>query len=148
LLADPEVAQMFVDHLLVAKRKLGLKVHAYVVMPEHVHLLVWSPRVIVEHVLRETKARFAFAVIQAWKSRQDARLDRIRMRDGSFRFWLKGGGYDQQMVHPEAILGMTVYIHQNPVRRQLVQIPTDWPWSSARAYASGEDNDLVDLWSR
>ncbi|MCH8948620.1 MAG: transposase, partial [Acidobacteria bacterium] len=30
------------------------------------------------------------------------------------------------------------YIHQNPVRKGMVAIPTDWDWSSARAYAGDE----------
>ena len=147
LLARSEVAQSFVDRLVFAKRKLGFQLHAYVVMPEHVHLLVWSPQIIVADVLRETKASFAFHTIQNWKRTGDARLSLIKLKDGTHRFWLKGGGYDQQMVKPGSILDMTAYIHNNPVRRLLVEDPVDWLWSSAKAYASGSEDGIVDFWT-
>jgi putative transposase len=50
------------------------------------------------------------------------------------RFWRRGGGYDENLYNPGKIWQKIDYIHGNPVRRGLCESPTDWPWSSARAY--------------
>jgi putative transposase len=35
------------------------------------------------------------------------------------------------------------YVHANPVRRGLVECPEDWPWSSGRAWQTGEDHPIA-----
>lgn len=52
-----------------------------------------------------------------------------------FRFWQAGGGYDRNVGDESTLRTMIDYIHQNPVRRGLVDRPEDWIWSSARWYA-------------
>ena len=47
------------------------------------------------------------------------------------RFWQDGGGFDRNSIDLRVILAMIEYIHGNPVRRQLVERPEDWKWSSA-----------------
>ncbi|MBU0717323.1 MAG: hypothetical protein KJ749_03665 [Planctomycetes bacterium] len=43
-----------------------------------------------------------------------------------------GGGFDRNIFREKTVPAVIDYIHANPVRRELVQQPTDWPWSSAR----------------
>lgn len=38
---------------------------------------------------------------------------------------------------------MIDYIHRNPVRRELIRTPEEWPWSSARWYAGLRDVPLA-----
>ena len=52
-----------------------------------------------------------------------------------YRFWQRGGGYDRNATEPNTLLQLIDYIHNNPVRRDLVAKATDWIWSSARFYA-------------
>ena len=59
-----------------------------------------------------------------------------------YRFWQRGGGYDRNVTEPETVRTMIDYIHQNPIRRGLVQDAVSWPWSSARFYA-GRQNSLL-----
>jgi putative transposase len=47
--------------------------------------------------------------------------------------------YDRNRWTPATIHEKIAYIHHNPVRRELVGVPELWPWSSARAWATGED---------
>jgi len=43
------------------------------------------------------------------------------------------------------VIGKAVqYVHENPVRRGLVERPEDWRWSSARAYAGIESQQWID----
>jgi putative transposase len=51
------------------------------------------------------------------------------------RFWQAGGGYDRNVVEQRTLLKVIEYMHLNPVRRGLVELPEDWEWSSARWYA-------------
>ena len=55
--------------------------------------------------------------------------------DVHYRCWQRGGGYDRNVIEPATLLPMIGYIHNNPVRRGLVEKATDWVWSSARCYA-------------
>jgi putative transposase len=41
------------------------------------------------------------------------------------------------------LLAAARYIELNPVRARLVERPSDWPWSSARAHLNGRDDGLV-----
>ena len=52
-----------------------------------------------------------------------------------YRFWQRGGGYDRNVIEPGTLWQMIEYIHNNPVRRGLVNVATEWVWSSARFYA-------------
>ncbi|MGO9146978.1 MAG: hypothetical protein ACLQDF_11475 [Desulfomonilia bacterium] len=64
----------------------------------------------------------------------------IKRKDGrrEFRFWQAGGGYDRNIENPKTLIQMIDYIHQNPVRRGLVEQAADWKWSSASWYDHGE----------
>ena len=48
-----------------------------------------------------------------------------------YRFWQDGGGYDRNYVTPVEIRKQIDYIHNNPVRRGLVENAVDYRWSSA-----------------
>jgi putative transposase len=60
----------------------------------------------------------------------------IRERPGKmvFRFWQEGPGYDRNLNTAKSVLSSIDYIHNNPVKRGLVQSAVDWMWSSARHY--------------
>jgi putative transposase len=58
-------------------------------------------------------------------------------------FWQTGGGFDRNITEPQTLESMIDYIHQNPVRRGLVERPSDWVWSSAGWYEGKETTGLV-----
>jgi putative transposase len=97
----------------------GLVVPAYVVMPEHVHLLVTEPR-------RETLAR----AIQALKIS-------VSRRQRERPFWQPR--YDDFNVFTtRKQIEKIRCIHRNPVTRGLVLAPEEWAWSSYRYYLTGK----------
>ena len=103
------------------RRSYRLDVIGYVVMPEHVHLLLSEPE-------RATLAR----AIQALKQSVSQKL---KAPDG--RFW-QTRYYDFNVFTAAKRVEKLKYIHRNPVHRGLVAQPEDWPWSSYRHYALGE----------
>lgn len=115
---------------------------AFVFMPEHVHLLTLplDEEPDFDHYLAAIK-RPVSAKVKVDLAKQNSRLlDKLTVRERpgktSFRFWQEGPGYDRNINKPKTILAAIHYIHANPVRRGLCPTPADWPWSSARWYAS------------
>ncbi len=133
LLSNDRIKQCFVDHLQGAKQRFGFHLYAWVVMPEHVHLLMW-PRVEeapLSVVLRDLKREFAREVLGRWRELNAPVLPRLIAPDGSTRFWQRGGGYDRNVYSEEEFFEKANYIHNNPVTRGLVTRADEWRWSSA-----------------
>jgi putative transposase len=120
---------------------------AFVFMPEHVHLLTLplDPEPAIDHYLAAIKRPVAASVKHDLESTGSRLLNdlTIQERPGktAFRFWQEGPGYDRNLFSGKTILQTIDYIHANPVRRGLCQAAIDWPWSSARWFAS--DGTLV-----
>jgi putative transposase len=138
-----------IDAIARMRRSHNVAIWAYVIMPEHVHLLI-LPRD------RHYQMRRILAALKAPVSRvakeflqqvgDTVWLRRLTARHGTretFRFWQPGGGYDGNIWRTKTIEQVIDYIHANPVRRGLAERPTDWYWSSARAHAGFQDVPLA-----
>ena len=129
------------DAIAAACEKHAYDLWAYVIMPEHVHLLV-SPRDAdydMSRFLASVKlpvSRRAAAFVER-DAPQFKRWMRHRSASGreSLRFWQHGGGFDANLTSPIEVHQTIDYIHANPVRRGLCERAEDWPWSSAAAFA-------------
>lgn len=149
LLARDRSRRWLIDSLNEARLRLGFEIWAYVIMPEHVHLLVWLDLTPcrVEH-LRAAVKRPVSANARRHLERIGAEgwLRRLTVQKGAraeFRFWQKGHGFDEHLETDRAVADVIDYVHANPVRRGLVDHPTDWWWSSARFYAFGDRRPLA-----
>jgi len=120
-LAPPRACNVFENSLEPTRRSYGFGVLGYVVMPEHVHLLVSEP---------ET-APLATA-LQALKQSVARRLA-LRQPEP---FW-QARYYDFNVFTWSKRAEKLDYIHWNPVKRGLVEKPEDWLWSSYRYYQTG-----------
>ncbi len=110
--------ELFEDALERVRCRYLFAVAGYVVMPEHVHLLVSEPKCVLL-----SKA------IQALKLS-------VSMRSSERPFW-QAHYYDFNVSTRAKFVEKLGYIHRNPVQRGLVKTPEDWPWSSFRHYATG-----------
>jgi putative transposase len=122
-LDGPEACDLFESALEEIRRRYNLLVAGYVVMPEHVHLLVNEPR-------RGSLAR----TIQALKLS-------VSVRRAERPFWLPRY-YDFNVHNEEKRVEKLRYMHRNPVVRGLVTKPEDWRWSSFRHYATGSEGTV------
>ncbi len=102
----------------------------YVVMPEHVHLLVSEPE----------EGNLAGA-IQALKLS-------VAVRRRERPFW-QARYYDFNVWTEKKTTEKLKYLHRNPVARGLVAAPEDWKWSSYRHYATGERGtvEIESIWT-
>ena len=113
---------------------------AFVLMPEHVHLLTY-PRPLKPSFgtylarIKQPFSKQTKEILDAERSPLVAQLT-VQERPGktSFRFWQEGPGYDRNIFSNSAMTASIDYIHNNPVRRGLCDRAIDWPWSSARYY--------------
>ena len=121
LLAERDGYSVFEEELEWVRRRHGFVVAGYVVMPEHVHLLVSEPR--------EGSVATALQVLKQ-------RVSRRLKRKEDIRFWL-ARYYDFNVWSHEKTVEKLKYMHRNPVMRGLVEKPEDWEWSSFRHYLHG-----------
>jgi putative transposase len=118
-LDNPLSRDLVEDALDRMRLRYKLEVAGYVVMPEHVHLLLSEPD------------RDSLAVgLQALKIS-------VRKRAKQRPFW-QTRYYDFNVYTRAKRVEKLQYIHANPVKRGLVEKPEDWLWSSCRYYQTGE----------
>ena len=148
LFVDQQCGSIFLQVLDAARNSLGFKLHAYVVMPEHVHLLVHlQQNVTVSQFLQRVKQPSATRILRTLRDKQDPILQRLKSNYSQgpvpLRLWLPGGGYDRCVTKPETMHQMVDYIHDNPVRRGLVASPELYALSSASIYAGVGDGPIA-----
>lgn len=143
----PGVADVVLERIDAARRKLDFKVWAYVVMPEHVHVVV-HPLEEVYSMEALDKAVKSSAALAIFELHPHLRAER-RVSLNEFRFWQRGGGYDRNLFTAHVAWKEIHYVHDNPVKRGLCDDPADWEWSSFRHYRGQETPILVDgcTWS-
>ncbi|MDR3764112.1 MAG: transposase [Acidobacteriota bacterium] len=122
-LKPPGTCQLFLEVLEAAHKRFSFRVYGYVLMPEHVHLLISEPDVAtLAHAIKYLKSSTSKSLLATrstgpfWQARYHDR----NVRDAEeFRIKLR-------------------YLHRNPVKRGLCESPEFWPWSSFGHYVTGE----------
>ncbi len=135
--------------LTFCRQEKGLRLHAYVILDNHLHLAVSSNSL--SQVIRDFKRHTAKEILAV--AQQDNKLWLLKQFE-FFKCGHKGESQHQvwqEGVHPQAITTEDMlrqkldYIHYNPVKVGLVDRPEDWRYSSARNYF-GQDGVLeIDL---
>ena len=136
LFSGRHASHWFLATLAEARRKCPFHLFAYVVMPEHVHLVLQPlPGAKMRSILWRLKRPMTARVL-TWvrQHRPDflARLADVQPSGKTtFRFWQRGGGYDRNLRSACDVHEKIAYVHDNPVRRGLVERCEDWSFSSA-----------------
>jgi putative transposase len=139
LLNTPRRRILFVKILEEVRQRYNFVVVGYVVMPEHIHLIISEPeRGTPSTVMQVLKQRFARQVLAQW--RESCRSGPPRLWEEEFReghVWQRRF-YDFVLWTKDNRVEKLRYMHRNPVKRGLVLEPEQWGWSSYRHYAFGE----------
>jgi putative transposase len=136
LFQNDRIKDFFAQRLQAAHEAQRFRLSAWVIMPEHVHLLVVPnlPEFPVPKMLSAIKRPFAEAVLKRWRELNAPILAKLTDKSGGLHFWQTGGGHDLNVYTHEKHLQKLRYVHENPVVRGLVSTGEDWAWSSARWY--------------
>jgi len=144
LLGTAGARNLFVKILGEVRVRHKFLLVGYVVMPEHVHLLISEPKQVTpSKVLQILKQRVSRALRGKRRrgSKAQLRLSFPGPEPELRRFWQRRF-YDFNVWSTGKKKEKLEYIHANPVQRKLVKHPRDWPWSSYSFYATGQ-NGLV-----
>lgn len=119
-LGAPGPKDVFEALLEETRLRHGARIYAYVLMPEHVHLLINEPpSILLSQFLKSLK-----------------QMTSRKLKGERERFWQER--YFDGNVHGKAARSQVIrYIHRNPVKRALVASPEEYRWSSFNHYATG-----------
>lgn len=148
LFVETAYRQIVLDSLNFIKTHKNIQLNAFVVMPTHLHAVLWPEEgTNLSDVTRDFK-RFTSRAISAEAQKQGAskflktfelaRKNNRAQDVSDYQVWQEGS-------HPEAIFSEKFarqkidYIHLNPVRAGLAKTVDEWPYSSARAYFLGKE---------
>ncbi|MBL7149447.1 MAG: transposase [Candidatus Cloacimonetes bacterium] len=134
--------QIIIDSLEFCREKKKMKLHAYVIMENHVHLIVSGENL--SDTLKSFKMFTATEIIKQlkfakkeWLLHQFEFYKKRTKKESIYQVWQEG--LHPQLVNEEDIFIQKVeYIHENPVRRGYVIQPEYWKYSSAGYYITGE----------
>ncbi len=166
LFKNADCCDLFLQILERVRRRYRLVVLGYVVMPEHVHLLVSEPQratlstaiqALKLGVVRSLKISEGESGVVAPTSRKRSEKWGTPFSGASVtpgHFW-QARFYDFNVWTEKKRIEKLRYIHRNPVARGLVASPEQWRWSSFRWYLCGEvgpvrinDTDILVMQAR
>lgn len=140
----PTYKQNIVDSLAYCQKNKGLELYAWVLMTNHIHLLAsategfnlsdilrdfkkFTNKIITNRILAEPESR------RKWMLNQFEFAGRHNSRVKDFKFWQDGN--EAKEIHTNEFMFQKLhYIHENPVRREIVEFPEQYLHSSARSY--------------
>ena len=143
LLKSDLAKRIVLGTLYNAMRKFGVRCVGFVIMLNHVHIIVHGPS---KTVLRK--------FMKSWKRKSSIEI-RQTIRSGRIRYPLKFLKNRKTWIHRSFPFTIRTrkkleeklnYMHMNPVRAGLVERTIDWPWSSAGYYELGKDVGVPITW--
>jgi len=132
--------EITVQGLVHLRTQREIRILGWVLMPEHVHLLLLPPDGL--------KLGEAIGQFKSWTARQILNASEfkggvLRRNDGSPALWQRRC-YDHNCRTADVVRQKIAYCHKNPVRQKLVAEPAEWPWSSYNWYR-GKGLILLDI---
>jgi putative transposase len=142
---DEVAAEIFIRNLDRLRRDHGVRILGYVVMPDHVHLVL-HPQISVRLgvVIGQMKGRSAREIVLSWQERSIPIPGQMRRMRGTLinhSVWEKRC-YDHNCRTPDTVREKINYCHNNPVSKGLVAEPGEWRWSSWQWYRGDCDVPL------
>jgi REP element-mobilizing transposase RayT len=130
---------ILIDSFKFCRQHKGLKLYAYVILDNHLHLVVAGDKL--ADIIRDFKSYTAKRLInqleqdqKTWILNQFQYYKKHAKTRSDYQVWQEGF-HPQQIVSEEMLQQKIDYLHHNPVRAGLVARPEDWVYSSARDYA-------------
>ena len=146
---DGKFCRIFLEELEFYRDKYGFTLLGYIIMPDHVHLLLWwdkleKPDLNVSRIMQGVKGATARRIIGlmisgslehplqpcSMTARKSIKSHKRNLR---YRLW-QHGFYDFNIYSEERFLEKLDYIHNNPVKARLVSSSGDYKWSSYKLY--------------
>ncbi|MBI3651258.1 MAG: transposase [Acidobacteria bacterium] len=142
-----KTCQFLIDAIAGAREKYPFKLIGYVIMPDHLHIIVNPLAHNIGTVMKQIKGVSAHDIIE-WlrvegheKSLAKLKLENPQKRSHQYAMWLKEF-FPVELWSLKFVQQKLQYIHNNPVRAGLCNHPAEWKWSSYRAYFPHEPGSV------
>jgi putative transposase len=145
---------IFIDSLKFCQEEKGLRVHGYVIMTNHIHLVLSSPQGNLSNIIRDIKTHTSKTIVAATDVNTESRRKWMRalfsfagkknQRNNAFQFW-KQDNHPIELITKQFTAQKLNYIHNNPVEAGFVYKPEDWIYSSASNYSGMQSMMEVEL---
>jgi len=141
------IIRILIDNLNFYRSKCGFKLLGYVIMPDHLHLLILlKEKSNISDIMRDfkgyTSKRITAYLKENGKTEILSRLKEHATKEVKNPFWMEGN--KPIAAYSEKVLKTKLdYIHNNPVKRGLVDSVEDYPHSSFRNYHFDDDSLIV-----
>ena len=151
LLNMPEYAQIILDSLSFLRREKEIKLYAFVIMPNHFHLIVKLPDASnISKLAHDLKLFTANQIIKKLQVNKELHLldyfeqQAKGIKKQRYKVW-ETGFWDKNIFSEEFLLEKMEYIHNNPINKNwhLVEERSEHLFSSARFYDKGEEPIIV-----
>ena len=126
----PKAKEILIRQIEMARNRHSFKLLGYVLMPEHVHLVIYP--------LPDTRVGYLMGAIKSHMAKRYFISADVNSGNYPNVFWQKRC-YDHNCRTLSAVKEKINYSHNNPVKRGLVKPPGDWRWSSYNWYYGKRD---------
>jgi putative transposase len=149
-LASADRRDLFLKILEETRQGYRFVVVGYVLMPDHIHLLLSEPEQgTPSTVMQVLKQRFARHVLADVRDKKRCSSLQSELWPAPQEHVWQRRFYDFNVWSAPKRIEKLVYMHRNPVRRKLVESPEQWRWSSFRSYAYGEEGPVkINQWPK
>ena len=139
LLQNPHACDVLLEVIEWIRRRYRFVVAGYVIMPEHLHLLIGEPeRGNPSKVMQAIKQGFARRLLRRMRAAADPGQGSLWNTALDCGHIWQTRFYDFVVFTEKKRMEKLRYMHENPVKRGLVLEPEQWKWSSYRHYAGSE----------
>jgi len=140
--------QIILDALKYLQKNDSLKLYAYVILENHLHLVVQSDDI--EKTMKSFKQFTAKEILSLLKKENVKNIleqlqfyKKAHHKATDYQVWEEG--YQPKLIQSDVMMKMKIeYIHNNPVKRGYVDEAIHWRYSSARDYQGVEGLIYVD----
>jgi REP element-mobilizing transposase RayT len=140
-----EMKHVIIDSLLFCQKEKGLVIHAWCLMPSHLHMIVSTNGELLQDIMRDFKKFTSRELVRTIKLINESRrswmlelfsevADHLKRVSG-YKVW-QDGTHPMQLTSEDSIRRALNYIHNNPVVDETVDEPQEYSYSSARDYCS------------
>jgi len=148
---------LFLESLVYCQKEKGLKIHAWIIMSNHIHLIISrSGTQKIEDIMRDLKKYSAFRILKEIKensgeSRKDwmlylfSKAGQANSNNKVYQFWRQDNHPVELDFHSNIFEQKLNYIHENPVEAGIVKKASDYLYSSAIDYEDGKGLIEIDV---
>lgn len=142
LFSDDKIVCIVFDSLEYLRQNQGLKVYAYVIMPNHIHLIVGCDSNDIITIVGNFKSYTSRDIAKYLKENKPELFERLKQlayKGQNYGVWQKT--FRSEVIYEESFMNQKLnYIYNNPVKRGLAKSPDGWKYSS---YKQLEDDTIV-----